>query len=99
LRSEGLERVKIMIYTPRPRHKSSSAANLTPRPAITSFRRGHRGGGFYNSASKMARGCPIISSESPLFYAPRRSALRQTPGILGKRRNGAAAEMKNRAAI
>jgi hypothetical protein len=99
LRSEGLEREKIMIYTPRPNHKSSNAANRAPLAAITLFRCGRRGGSFYNSASKMARDRPIIGSEGPLFHAPRRSASRQTPGILGKRRNGEAAELKNLAAI
>jgi hypothetical protein len=88
-----------MIYTPRPKHKSSNAANRAPLAVITLFRRGHRGGGFYNSASKMVPDRPVIGSEMPLFYARRRSALRQKPGILGKRRNRAAAEMKNRAAI
>jgi hypothetical protein len=47
----------------------------------------------------MARDWATIGPETPLFYAPRRSALRQKPGILGKRRNGPAAEMKKRAAI
>jgi hypothetical protein len=88
-----------MIYTPRPRHKSPNAANRAPLAAITLFRRAHRCGGFYNSASKMARDRPLISPEMPVFYAPRRSALRQKPGILGKRRNGTAAEIKHRAAI
>jgi hypothetical protein len=88
-----------MIYTPRPKHKSSNAANRAPLAAITLFCRGHRGGGFYNSAFKMARGRPMISLKAPFFHAPRRSALRQKPGILGKRRNGEAAEMKNLAAI
>jgi hypothetical protein len=99
LRSEGLERAKIMIYTLRRSHKSSSAANRAPLAAITLFRRGRRGGGFYNSAPKWAAIRQQLAPKRPFFFAPRRSALRQTPGILGKCRNVPPAEMKKHAAI
>src|SRR6185437_3766485 len=99
LAPRGMERAKIMIYTPCPRYKSPSAPNRAPLAAITSFRRGHRGGGLYNSAPKWPAIRRQSGSEMPLFHAPRRSALPQTPGILGKCRNVIAAEMKKRAAI
>jgi hypothetical protein len=88
-----------MIYTPRPRHKLSSAASRAPVRQLRSFATTAAAAAFIIQAQNG----PLLGDNqlpnTPFFYVPRRPRSPQTLGILGKCRNGLAAEMKNRAAI